>query len=120
MLLVPFNEAKAIEQRLKDENDRNRKQDDETRKLQEESETQRKAVEKQLREINRAEERLQSDACATVFLGYRPGEGVAFYNEVTVDKSAAGCRSRRSKRKSQRFQRDAGTSRQVIAGSTPW
>lgn len=28
--------------------------------------------------------------CPTVFLGYRPGEAVAFYNEVTIDKSADG------------------------------
>ncbi len=40
--------------------------------------------------IGRADERLQGIACRSVHLGYPAPEGVAFYNEVTVDQSAVG------------------------------
>lgn len=38
----------------------------------------------------RADERLAGIACRSVHLGYSAGEGVAFYNEVTVETSAPG------------------------------
>jgi hypothetical protein len=37
-----------------------------------------------------ADERLEGVACRSVHLGYPAGEGVAFYNEVTVEQSAPG------------------------------
>jgi hypothetical protein len=37
-----------------------------------------------------ADERLAGIACRSVHLGYSAGEGVAFYNEVTVETSAPG------------------------------
>src|SRR5579863_4307691 len=37
-----------------------------------------------------ADEKLAGIACRSVHLGFPAAEGVAFYNEVTVDKSAAG------------------------------
>jgi hypothetical protein len=37
-----------------------------------------------------ADERLEGIACRSVHLGYPASEGVAFYNEVTVDQSADG------------------------------
>jgi hypothetical protein len=37
-----------------------------------------------------ADEELKDIACRSVHLGYPAGEGVAFYNEVTVDESAPG------------------------------
>jgi hypothetical protein len=39
---------------------------------------------------SRANERLAGIACRSVHLQYAAGEGVAFYNEVTVEESAAG------------------------------
>lgn len=38
----------------------------------------------------RADEKLAGIACRSVHLGFPAPEGVAFYNEVTVDRSAAG------------------------------
>jgi hypothetical protein len=38
----------------------------------------------------RADEKLKDIACRSVHLGYPAPEGVAFYNELTVDKSADG------------------------------
>ncbi len=38
----------------------------------------------------RADERLKDIACRSVHLGYPAAEGVAFYNEVTPDRSAPG------------------------------
>lgn len=38
----------------------------------------------------RADEKLAGIACRSVHLGYPAAEGVAFYNEVTVEKSAPG------------------------------
>jgi hypothetical protein len=38
----------------------------------------------------RADEKLEGVACRSVHLGYPAGEGVAFYNEVTVEQSAPG------------------------------
>jgi hypothetical protein len=38
----------------------------------------------------RADERLKGIACRSVHLGYPADEGVAFYNELTVDRSAPG------------------------------
>jgi hypothetical protein len=38
----------------------------------------------------RADERLAGIACRSVHLGYPAGEGVAFFNEVTVEQSAPG------------------------------
>jgi Domain of unknown function (DUF3472)/Domain of unknown function (DUF5077) len=38
----------------------------------------------------RADDRLAGKACRSVHLGYTAAEGVAFYNEVTVDRSAPG------------------------------
>ena len=40
--------------------------------------------------ILRADERLKDIACRSVHLGYPAAEGVAFYNEVTIDRSAPG------------------------------
>jgi len=40
--------------------------------------------------LTTADERLEGVACRSVHLGYPAGEGVAFYNEVTVEKSAPG------------------------------
>src|SRR5262249_353112 len=37
-----------------------------------------------------ADERLAGIACRSVHLGYPAGEGAAFYNELTVEKSAPG------------------------------
>ncbi|MBA4191918.1 MAG: hypothetical protein C0467_28395 [Planctomycetaceae bacterium] len=37
-----------------------------------------------------ADEKLKDVACRSVHLGYPAGEGVAFYNEVTVEQSAPG------------------------------
>src|SRR5215471_4930126 len=37
-----------------------------------------------------ADEKLEGVACRSVHLGYPAGEGVAFYNEVTVEQSAPG------------------------------
>jgi hypothetical protein len=37
-----------------------------------------------------ADEKLKDIACRSVHLGYPAGEGIAFYNEVTVDESAPG------------------------------
>src|SRR5665213_1936249 len=37
-----------------------------------------------------ADEKLAGIACRSVHLGYPAPEGAAFYNEVTVEKSAAG------------------------------
>lgn len=37
-----------------------------------------------------ADERLEGIACRSVHLGYPAAEGVAFYNEITVDRSARG------------------------------
>jgi hypothetical protein len=37
-----------------------------------------------------ADERLKGVACRSVHLGYPADEGVAFYNEITVDRSARG------------------------------
>lgn len=38
----------------------------------------------------RADERLKGIACRSVHLGYPAPEGIAFYNEITVEKSAEG------------------------------
>jgi hypothetical protein len=40
--------------------------------------------------VLRADERLEGKACRSVHLVYSAGEGVAFYNEVTVERSAPG------------------------------
>src|SRR5438445_10095979 len=40
--------------------------------------------------ILNADERLEGIACRSVHLAYTGGEGVAFYNEVTVEQSAPG------------------------------
>ena len=40
--------------------------------------------------MGRADERLEGIACRSVHLGYPAAEGVAFYNEMTVDDSAVG------------------------------
>ena len=40
--------------------------------------------------ILHADERLKGIACRSVHLGYPAAEGVSFYNEVTVEKSADG------------------------------
>jgi len=40
--------------------------------------------------ITHADERLKGIACRSVHLGYPAAEGVSFYNEVTVEKSADG------------------------------
>ena len=40
--------------------------------------------------IARADEKLAGVACRSVHLGYPTGVGTAFYNEVTVDRSAPG------------------------------
>ncbi len=37
-----------------------------------------------------ADEKLEGIACRSVHLGYSAGEGTAFYNEVVVERSAAG------------------------------
>ncbi|HEY1187196.1 MAG TPA: DUF5077 domain-containing protein, partial [Gemmata sp.] len=37
-----------------------------------------------------ADEKLKGIACRSVHLGYPAPEGVAFYNEMTVEKSADG------------------------------
>ena len=39
---------------------------------------------------SQADERLKGIACRSVHLGYPAAEGAAFYNEITVEKSAAG------------------------------
>lgn len=40
-----------------------------------------------------ADERLKGIACRSVHLAYTAPEGVAFYNEVAVDRSAEGRKS---------------------------
>src|SRR5260370_952389 len=40
--------------------------------------------------VTQADERLKGIACRSVHLGYPAAEGVAFYNEMTVEKSAVG------------------------------
>ena len=38
----------------------------------------------------RADERLEGIACRSIHLGYPAAEGVSFYNEITIDRSAPG------------------------------
>jgi hypothetical protein len=40
--------------------------------------------------VSAADERLKGIACRSVHLGYPAAEGVAFYNEITIDQSAPG------------------------------